>query len=240
MDTQTTERIVDTQTTETIGKLTVTRRQQTGKEQAQKLRAKGLIPAVCYGHGGEAISLTVDPNALRKALDPRKKQNTVIELSIEDNGKTESCQVMLKDYQIDTIRRNVLHADFVRVADDQVIQVPVPLTLEGKPEGVKNGGTLHQVFRALPVKCRPRQIPTNITADVSALNLNEGIRVKDLAMLPEGVMVHLPPNQTIALVMAPRKVVEEAAPVEGAEGAAGAEGAEGGEKKAEGKEAKEE
>ena len=69
-----------------------------------------------------------------------------------------------------------------------------------------------------------------MTLDVSALNIGDALRVKDLAQLPEGVTLALPDNQTIALVMAPRKVAEvaaEAAVGEGAEGAAAAEGGEG-------------
>ena len=71
-----------------IGKLTATRRQTTGKGFAHKLRAQGLIPAICYGQKSDAIMLTVDPAQLKKALDPGKRRNTVIELTVDDDGKT--------------------------------------------------------------------------------------------------------------------------------------------------------
>ncbi len=233
------------ETATTIGKLTATRRSSTGKEIASKLRARGLVPAVCYGAKAETMALTVDPVALRKALDPGKRQNTVIELTVQSEGQTETERftVMLKEYQVDPLKRTVLHADFVRVAADQVVQVQVPLILEGKPEGVKTGGTLHQVFRTLPVCCTPDRIPTSISVDVSALNLGDARQVKDLTHLAEGVTVNLPSTQTIALVMTPRKVQEvvEAAPAEGAEGEkAEGEKAEEGEKPERGRKGKEE
>jgi large subunit ribosomal protein L25 len=220
------------ESTTTTGKLAAQRRTTKGKEQAAKLRQKGLIPAVCYGRGAESIPLTVDPVALKRALDPGKRQNTVIELLVEDGKTTERLSVMLKDYQVDPIKRTVLHADFVRVNVDEVIEVKVPLLLEGKPEGVKQGGNLHQVFRTLPVRSKPRDIPVSISLEVSALNIGDALRVKDIQGLPTTATIALPLNQTVASVMAPRKVQEavtEAALAEGAEGAPaeGAEGAEG-------------
>lgn len=208
------------ETEATIGKLTATKRYATGKGVARKLRSDGLIPSVCYGAKAESIPLTVDPVLLKRALDPDKRRNTVIQLTIKDGEKSETLQVMLKEYQVDTVKNAVLHADFIRVSLDQIIEVSVPLLLEGRPEGVKLGGTLHQVFRTMPVKCKPANIPASLSAEVSSLELNESISVKDLD-LPEGVMINLPENQTIAIVMAPRKVEEEevAAAEEAEEGA---------------------
>jgi large subunit ribosomal protein L25 len=212
------------ETTSTIGKLRAETRTGTGKERAAKLRQKGLIPAICYGGKEGPTPLAVDPVALKKALDPAKRKNTLIELTIE-GGKTE--HVMLKDYQVDDVKRVVLHADFMRVGLDQLIDVAVPLTLIGKAEGVKLGGTQHQVFRTLPVRCVPGKIPTEFQIDITPLLIGQSLQVKHL-QVPEGVKIELPENQTIALVMAPRKVEEVAAAAEpGAEGAAPAEGAEG-------------
>jgi large subunit ribosomal protein L25 len=173
------------ETQSSIGKLSATRRQEKGKGLARKLRAKGLIPAICYGQKHEAISLVVDPSELRRALDPARGQNTVITLAIEHEGKTEQLTVMLKEYQLDSLTQTLLHADFMLVSLDQIVDVTVPLDLLGKPEGVKLGGTLHQVFRKLPVSCKPGDIPSALQADVSALELNEGIQIKDLT-LPDG------------------------------------------------------
>jgi large subunit ribosomal protein L25 len=224
------------ETQDTIGKLAATRRREIGKGVARKLRATGLVPAVCYGRGAESIPLTVDPVALRKCLDPGKRHNTVIDLTVADGDKSERMKVMLKDYQIDTLKRTVLHADFIRLAEGEAVAVLIPLLLEGKPEGVKLGGQLHQVFRELPVSCMPDKIPTSVSIDVSALLVGQSMQVKDIK-IDEGVTVNLPQNQTVALVMAPRKEREEVVAVEGAVEGAPAEGeaAEGGEGEGEAK-----
>jgi large subunit ribosomal protein L25 len=224
-------------TESTIGKLAATRRREKGKGVARKLRAKGFVPAVCYGQGAESIPLTVDPVALRKCLDPGRRHNTVIDLTITDGDQSEHMKVMLKDYQIDTLKRTVLHADFIRLAEGQPVQVQVPLLLEGKPEGVKLGGNLHQVFRELPVSCMPEKIPTSLSIDVSALLVGQSMQVKDLK-IEEGVTINLPLSQTVALVMAPRKEREETVAVEGA--AVEGEPVEGEEQAAEGGGEKEE
>ena len=223
------------QTESTVGKLSATVRDGRRKGAARKLRSSGMIPAVLYGGSADTIALAVDPIQLQKALDPGKRRNTLIELTIESGGQSEQVSVMLKDIAVDTLKGSLLHADFVRVHKDQAVLVHVPLELEGKPEGVKEGGKLHQVHRTLPVRCRPELIPTAITADVGSLALNQALQVKDLRAL-EGITVTLPDNLTLALVLAPKKVTEMEGAVEGAAPAAApeAEGAAKEEPKAKG------
>lgn len=205
----------------TIGKLTANRRRDTGKSYARKLRVKGFIPAICYGKNSEPLSLEVDPIALRKALDPQKRQNTLIELAVHDGTNVEIRNVLLKNYQIDTIKRTVLHADFLQVKSDQIIDVSVPVTLEGKPEGLKFGGTIHQVFRTLPIKCMASKIPTTISLDISTLQIGDAIRVQDVTTLPEGVQINLPGNQSVVALVAPEKEREGVSAAEGTGEAAG-------------------
>ena len=219
--------------TPTVGKLKANRRTETGKGVARKLRANGIIPAVCYGNGDEAIPLTVDPEELRGALDPEKGENTVIEMTIEGEGGPEVLQVMVKDYDLHALKKTVLHADFLKVDPNKAVPVRVPLLLEGKPEGVKVGGILHQVLRDLPMSCLPNAIPTSVTLDIAALEIGDGLRVSDL-QLGEGISVDLPDTEALVQVAAPKAVEEEEVEEEGEEGEEGAEGAEGegdGEKK---------
>jgi len=206
-----------------VGKLEVRVRRDHGKGYAHKLRQAGKIPAVCYGGGEGPIALALDPKALKDALDPEKRQNTVITMTLKGDGADRQLTVMLKDYQTDPIKNTVLHADFVRVDLTKEIKVTVPLLLTGKPEGVKIGGILHQVFRMIDVACLPDRIPTKLEADVSALNIGDALKASDIKV-SEGVRVTLDPKQSIAVVVAPKEEKEEeAAAVEGAvEGAEGA------------------
>jgi large subunit ribosomal protein L25 len=224
-----------------VGKLEVHIRKDSGKEHAHKLRQAGRIPAVCYGGGEKPIALALDPRELKDALDPEKRQNTLITMTIKGDGADRQLTVLLKDYQTDPLRNAVLHADFVRVDLQKEINVTVPLLLTGKPVGVTVGGILHQVFRKVDVACLPDRIPTKLEADVSALNIGDALKVSDVKVTA-GVRVLLDAKQSVAVVVAPKEEkAEEAAAVEGAvEGAEGAaaapaEGAKPGEGAAPGK-----
>jgi large subunit ribosomal protein L25 len=210
-----------------VGKLEVDHRSEQGKGAARRLRAKGLIPGICYGHGRDPLPIALNAKNLQKALDPQKRHNTVIAMTVNgDKAKAQSLTVMLKDYQIDPLRRDVRHADFVVVDLTKEVHVTVPLVLTGKPEGVKDGGILHAVFRELSIASLPDAIPIKIEVDVSALKIGESVHVRDLK-LPKGVRALLGPEQTIATVTAPQveKTPEEEAAAAGVEGAAPAEGA---------------
>lgn len=200
------------------GKLNAEVRSSRGSSSNRKLRGGGKVPAVCYGAGEAPIALTIDPSELQKALDPVKGQNTLIHLNMGGKG----VPVMLKDVQRDALRGNVTHVDFVRVRTDQAVRATVPIVITGKPEGVKSGGTLHQVYRTLTVQCTPDKIPARIEIEVSGLGLGQSIHVGDLK-LEAGIQAAVPPTTTLCVVTAPK--AEKAA--EAAEGAeAAAEGAE--------------
>jgi len=212
------------------GQLQATHRTGTGKSVTRKLRAAGRIPAIVYGKGGEPVLISLDPVELIKALDPDKRSNTVIGLSISGEGKgPEELTVMLRDWQTNTQRGDVTHADFVRVKLDQDVHATVPLVVIGKAEGVKLGGTLHMVIRSLEIACTPDKIPVKIEVNVEKLGMGDSIKVGDLT-LTAGVRPLVEATQTVCVVTIPKaeKVEAEAeAPVEGAAAApaAGAEGA---------------
>jgi large subunit ribosomal protein L25 len=214
-----------------VGKLNVEFRGNKGKSEARRLRAAGKIPAICYGQGKEPLPLSLEGVELLKSLDPIKKTNTVLTLTVANapEGHDGTLTVMLRDYQKDALRGHVTHADFIRVDLDKPVHATVPVILIGKSEGVKLGGIMHQVIRILPISCTPDKIPAKLEVDVSALGMNEAIHVRDVK-LGEGIKALTDGGSTICACTAP-KAEKEAAPVaaEGAaaEGAAAAPGAEG-------------
>jgi large subunit ribosomal protein L25 len=210
--------------------LAVDIREGTGKELAKKMRTKGLIPAVFYGHRSETLPLTVNPKELGKTLQTEAGENVLIDLEIRKPGQTERKVVMVKEIQIHPLKRTMLHTDFYEVAMDEMIIVEVPIHLVGKPEGLKMGGILEQIRRSIQVQCLPSDIPKGINVDVSALMIGDSIHVQEIQV--EKVKIMSETNFTIATVVPPaaeEKVVEAVA-VEGAEGA---EVTEEGEKKEE-------
>jgi large subunit ribosomal protein L25 len=194
-------------------------REMMKKGAARKLRARGRIPAVFYSPRAKALSLVVDPRELSQALRTEAGENVLIDLEIGDGGQPDRKVVMIKDIQIDPLKRQILHADFYEVTMDAMVTVEIPIHLIGKAEGVKIGGILEQVRRTIQIQCLPGEIPKGIDVDVSALNIGDSIHVKDIQA--EKLKIMADPGVTVATVVPPaaeeeKKVVEEVV-AEGAE-----------------------
>jgi large subunit ribosomal protein L25 len=205
-----------------------------GKGNARRLRAEGRIPAVVYGKDLAAQSISVSPKELRKLLEGEHGLNTLIGLSLPGKGQVPTLVV---DYQYHPVSRQLLHADFKQVSLDQPVDTRVPLELTGRPTGVTLGGTLKQVFRDLPIRSLPTQIPVKLLLDVTNLGLEQSAAVKDL-QLPEGVKVLLPDAQTIAGVYTLKKLPETEEETAAAAGPAGAKAEAGKEPAKDAKESK--
>jgi large subunit ribosomal protein L25 len=162
--------------------LQATKRGDHGKNEARRHRAAGRLPAVVYGGSGKGqagtLAVTVDPKVFGRILRGEAGANTLITLRID--GEPEA-RVLVKEYQLDPITHELLHADFYRVAMDKAISVTVPFLLKGEPKGVKQqGGVLDFVQRQIEIECLPGDIPEHIDVDVTELMLHDGIRVRDL------------------------------------------------------------
>src|SRR5919199_1607971 len=193
-------------------------RETFGKNEARRTRREGKVPAVLYGGDGQnATSIAVDPRALLKILHSEAGQNTLISLKMAGNGDT---RVLVKDFQLDPITHQVLHADFYRVAMDRVLQVTIPVTVHGEPKGVKQqGGVLEFIRREIEIECLPGDIPEHIDVDVSELMMHQGIRVRDLQVEAKWKPIS-DPDMMIVHVVTVR--AEEPAPAEAAAAAAAA------------------
>lgn len=176
-------------------------REGAGKGAARKLRGQGLVPAVVYGkHLQAPVHVAVDPKSVRQSINTPHKFNTLITLKLDGA----SHQVLLKDYQVDPLTREILHADFIAVTEKEQVKVNVPLVLVGKPVGVADGGLLSQVRRELEVWALPQSIPEKIEADVSPMKIATALHINDIK-LPEGVSVKTNVNYTLAVVSAPER-----------------------------------
>jgi large subunit ribosomal protein L25 len=176
-----------------------------GKGPARRLRAEGKIPAVAYGADIAATALAVSPKELKRLLSSEHGLNTVVELEVDGKIKMHTLVV---DYQVHPVTRALLHADFKKIDLDKPVDVEVTLELVGKSVGVTMGGELNQIFKKLPVRCRPAQIPVKLVHDITEIALDQAAHVKELK-LPEGVEVLLPPERTIATVHTAKKRKDE-------------------------------
>jgi len=190
--------------------LTAEIRDGVGKEKARKIRERGLVPAIFYGPRSKTIPLVVDPKELAKALHTEAGENVLINLEIRKGDQADRKVVMVKDIQIDPLKRTALHTDFYEVAMDEMVIVEVPIHLLGKPEGIKMGGILEQIRRVIEVQCLPTDIPKSIDVDVSSLKIGDSIHVQDLQVEKGKILSET--NFTIVTVVPP--VVEEEKKVE--------------------------
>ncbi len=197
--------------------LEATARETIGKNEARRTRRSGKVPAVLYGGTGASDAapstpIAVDPKALLKILHSESGANTLISLKLDGASDT---RVLVKEYQLDPITHQLLHADFYRIAMDKVLQVTIPVVVKGEPKGVKQqGGILEFVRREIEIECLPADIPEHVEIDVSELLLHEGIRLRDVATDPKWTPV-TELDSLLVHVIAP-KVEEAPAPAEAA------------------------
>jgi large subunit ribosomal protein L25 len=168
--------------------LDATARDTFGKNEARRTRRAGQMPAVVYGaasgdEGRDATPIAVDPKALLKILHSESGANTLIALKLPGAA---DARVLVKDYQLDPVTHQLLHADFYRVAMDRVIQVTIPVVIKGEAKGVKQqGGLLEFIRREIEIECLPGDIPENIEIDVTELVLHQGVRLREVATDPK-------------------------------------------------------
>jgi len=162
--------------------LSVTRRTSTGKEYAQKLRQKGLIPAVAYGRGKEPVAFELSSRELALLLN--RSQAKDLQLTLVDG--TERHDVLVRRHDVHPVTRALVHADFQFLDEELPIKVKIPLRTTGKSKGEAAGARLTQVQREVTVSCLPRFQTDFIETDVSHLQASEVMYV-DQVVFPEGI-----------------------------------------------------
>jgi large subunit ribosomal protein L25 len=205
-------------------------RKESGKGPARRLRQEGLIPAVFYGRGEEAIPLSVNAADLLKIIKA-KKENIFIKLHIEGEKSLEKLS-LIKELQIEPVSRRFRHADFYEIRMDHKLTIDIPLHFVGVPIGVQNGGELQHLKRDLKVSCLPSDLPEFINIDVSGLDIGNSIKIQDINV-PEGIEVLDPGDVGVAMVAFVKVSVPQAEPAEG-EAATETEGKEAAKEEAKG------
>jgi large subunit ribosomal protein L25 len=162
--------------------LEATTRDTFGKNEARRTRRDNKVPAVLYGgDGAKATPIAIEPRALLKILHSDSGANTLISLKLAGAAET---RVLVKEYQLDPVTHQVLHADFYRIAMDKMLRVTVPVVGRGEAPGVKQqGGIVEFVHREIEIECLPADIPESIDVDISNLMLHQGVRVRDVATI---------------------------------------------------------
>ena len=181
---------------------------ETGRERgtrpSRRLRRTGRVPAVVYGMGAEVVAVSVDNTDLRVALNTEAGINALITLDV-DGGRHVS---IVKDLQRHPVRRDVLHVDFLRIDPDREVEMDVPLVLTGEAKKVTQAsGMVDQVMHHLPLRAKPADIPTEVTVDISELEVGSSLRVSDIDF-PAGVTTGGDPDATFAVGLITRSTKE--------------------------------
>jgi len=211
-------------------------REDSGKGASRRLRRQGKVPAIIYGAGRPPRSLTLDHSKVLRELENQSFYSSVLKIKVGEKSQA----AIVKDIQRHPSKPRVLHLDFQRIVEDQVIRMNVPINLVGADiaVGVKDGGgTVSQMRNDVEVVCLPKNLPEYLELDISDLELDGLMYMADIP-LPEGVEIpelaqeveQIQPIVSIHIIK--EEVIEEEVEeeliegeeVEGEEGEAAAEG----------------
>jgi large subunit ribosomal protein L25 len=181
-----------------------------GKNVNRRIRKSGKIPAVIYGPGKQPIVVSVSPNDVMAIMRSESGRNTIFTINVDGSNPN---NVMVKDYQLNPIKGNLIHTDFLEIAMDRLLELTVNIEIVGEAEGVKlDGGIMDFVTRSIEVECLPSDIPESIKVDVSHLKINDYIRVKNV-QTDAKVKILSDPEIVIVTIVPP---IKEEVPVEAA------------------------
>jgi large subunit ribosomal protein L25 len=177
-------------------------RTELGKKATRQLRSQELVPGVIYG-GAQEVNFSAPAKAFKNLVYTSQFQ--LAEVKVE--GKTYTC--IMKDLQFDKVKDNLIHVDFLELVENKKVLADLPLKFTGTPVGVKEGGRLVTKMKSLKVKTLPKHLRENIEVDISALKLNENIRVEDVKA--DNMEVMNSPRIPIASVVLTRQLKQEEA-----------------------------
>jgi len=188
--------------------LEVKERTKLGKR-SKSLRASGIIPAIVYGRGMNAVPIEIDEKIFKKFLSSPSGKKAIINMKVGSS----LLPVIMHEIQKDILSNKLLHVDFHRVSMDEAIKTKVVIVLVGESEGVKSdGGILVHPIREIEIKALPGDIPSKIEIDITGLKIGDAIHVSNLKQI-KGVEYLTSAQEIIVTVSSPTKEEEVVAPV---------------------------
>jgi large subunit ribosomal protein L25 len=185
-------------------------RTQARGRKVKQLRSTGRVPATIYGRLNKPQNLEINVREISDLIHHHVSENLLVDLSIENDAKAKRLALM-QEVQHHPIDGKVIHVDFHEVAEDEKVTVQVPVETTGEAAGVKNsGGVLEHVLFKLKVRCLPKDLPEQITIDVTSLEIGKSIHLGDVTP-PQGVEILGDKKISVVSVAAPR-AEEEVAP----------------------------
>ncbi len=171
-----------------------------GRTANNRIRRRGMLPAIIYGHGEAPQAVSLLLHDLENAL---ARMTHVINLEI--GGRAQ--QYLVKDVQYDHLMKTPIHVDLMRVDPNERVHVRVGVELRGNPRGLTEGGEMVQLISDLEIECPLLAIPEILRPKIDHLHVNDALHVRDLE-LPEGVRALQPPDTVICHVRTKKLAVE--------------------------------
>jgi large subunit ribosomal protein L25 len=191
-------------------------RTEIGKGAVKRMRSQGAVPAVIYGAHSKPVNLAIALEELEKALHGATSENVLVDLMVDEGGKTNKRLALIQEVQHHPYEDTILHIDFHEVVATEKLRANVPVRPIGEPAGVKTGGgILEYVMRELRVECLPQDLPEVLEVSVEVLEIGQSIHVGGITP-PKGVTLLDDKGQTVFLVAAPITEEELAAMTEAA------------------------
>ncbi|MGR9092415.1 MAG: 50S ribosomal protein L25/general stress protein Ctc [Gammaproteobacteria bacterium] len=195
-------------------------RDDKGKGASRRLRRTGYVPGILYGADKDPVSIQLEHNDVLKHTELEAFYSHILTLKLPSGSE----RVVLKDMQRHPYRAQVLHMDFLRVSENEMLTMRVPLHFinEETCVGVKtNGGVVSHLMTELEILCLPRDLPEYIEVDVVELDVGDSLHLSDLK-IPEGVEIAAlasggDPAQPVVSVQVPRVAAEPEEEGEGGE-----------------------
>lgn len=184
--------------------LTAEKREKAGTRVSRRLRRTGRVPAIVYGHKQDPVTISVDHDELDALV---RHHARMLDLALGEARE----RVLLSEVQHDTFGRDIIHADFIRVAMDEVITLSVPVVLHGRAVGEQHGGVTEQLMDEIEVECLPGDIPEEVTVVVTGLDVGDSVHVRDL-QAPEKVRIVAEPSLLVVTIATPTKAAEAEQP----------------------------
>ena len=154
-----------------------TTRQVGNKAVIKAFRRQGLVPCNLYGADiKDNILFTVDAKELKALTDTPKA--FIVDLVLDGAKKAQTA--VLHELQWHPVTDACLHVDFLAVGDKKPIAISVPLVIEGHAKGVQQGGKFYQNVRSLKISALVKDLPDELTIDITNLGLDKRIKASDV------------------------------------------------------------
>lgn len=192
----------------------ITKREETRTNKVKKIRAKGYIPGIVYGHGSENINISILKSDIDKFLFSNN-EGAQAELAL---GK-KKIKVVLKNIQRDPVSRFVVHLDFQALKAGEKIKIKIPVYVIGKDNVEDSMTVVQETLRQIEITALPKDLIDGITVDVTGKKIGDSIKISDLiALIPEEVEINEDIDKIVVSVIKKIEIVDEVEEVEEIEG----------------------